>query len=213
MVTLLDGDLTAEWYTAAAQSTVIGCDIETSGLDRNKDRIATLQIYVPDTGVVWVRKLAAYPTYIIKLLERAKTQKVFHHAPFDLGFLIRDYPFLNPRRIADTKVAAKILDPRRTMFIDPIDKKGNHKLRTLVYHHFGYLMDKTIATSDWFADTLSDEQLEYGSKDVEYLPALLSELETALRSNGLLSIARKAYAILPQKVILDLKVDSDVYGY
>lgn len=212
MVTLLEGDLDPDWLDSAMNALAVGCDIETSGLNRNTDRIATFQMYVPDVGVVMVRKLKN-PMNIVKILEEPFVRKIFHYAPFDLGFLMRDYPYLYPDNIADTKVAAAILDPSKQQHCDPITGKGSHSLKTLVHIYFGFEMDKTLAVSNWFARELKPEQLDYAAKDVEYLPSLLVSLETQLKTHGLLKMARKAYNHIPTKVMLDLKGYSDVYGY
>lgn len=212
MIEVINGDLTEYWLDTALQHSIVGCDIETSGLDRNKDRIATFQMYVPNIGTVMVRKLSSYPTRLTELLE-SKTCKVFHHAPFDLGFLMRDYPFMLPIKIADTKIAAKLLDPRRTMHVDRTTGKGSHSLKTLVEHYFDYTMDKNIAVSDWFAKTLDQKQLEYAAKDVEYLPELLRQLLRQLKKEQLLHLAHKAFDYLPTKIMLELKLGADIYAY
>lgn len=213
MVTLLEGDLTKYWYDKAIKANVVGCDTETSGLDKAKDKLAMFQMFIPNVGVVMVRNLSLYPRYIIGVLEHTKPRKIFHYASFDLAFLIRDYPYLQPKHIVDTKIAATLLDPKKELFIDPIKQKGSHSLRSLVFTTFGFLMDKTIATSDWFADTLTPEQLEYAAKDVEFLPPLLHSIEQQLQDRDLLNLAYAAYQHLPTRVLLDLKVGRDVYSY
>lgn len=211
MVTLLDGDITPEWFDGALAAQKIGVDIETSGLNKNTDRIATVQIYVPDMGTVMVRKLYS-PEYLVKLLEANDVIKIFHHAPFDLGFLMRDYD-LAPKRIADTKIAAKILDPKKQLFIHPETNKGSHALISLVWYYFEFKLDKALAVSNWFAEELSPAQLEYAAKDVEYLPDLLRRLELGLSKKGELRLARDAYKHIPTKVALELKNYEGVYEY
>lgn len=212
-VVLMNGDITEYWYKAAHSRGVVGVDIETSGLDRIKDRIATFQMFVPGVGTVMVRSLSIYPMRIIRLLEHRTIRKIFHFGVFDLAFLMRDYSLLIPYNIADTKIASDIVDPHKTMYYDPAKQRNAHTLLALVHHHFGYLMDKSLAVSDWFAETLNESQLEYAAKDVEYLPDLLHTLESQLLLNGDLYLAKRAYDHITTRVLLDLKVGRDVYHY
>lgn len=210
-VTMLEGDITPQWYDAALAARIVGMDIETSGLSIQTDRIATVQLYVPDKGTVMVRKLAS-PDYLVALLETEHATKIFHHAPFDLGFLVRDLNIW-PQNIADTKVAAKILDPKRQKYIHPETSKGSHALISLVWHYFGFKMDKTLAVSNWFEPELSTAQVEYAAKDVEFLPELLKKIELELSTAGLLHLARSAMQHIPTEVILQAKNYKDVYAY
>ncbi|HTH22430.1 MAG TPA: ribonuclease H-like domain-containing protein [Nitrososphaeraceae archaeon] len=212
MITLLEGDLDLAWFVDTMASKQLGCDIETSGLNKQTDKIACIQIYTPGIGTVMVRNLSKKPEKLIKLLQYNKVQKIFHYGYFDLSFLVRDYPALEPANIADTKIAAKILDPKKQLYNDPITGKPSHSLRSLIYNHFGVILDKTLAISDWFAPDLSTEQLDYAAKDVEYLPLLLGQLEYILRQRRKIRLVRQAYAHLPTKVILDMRV-GDVYSY
>lgn len=211
MVQLLDGDLTVEWYDAAIAVRTVGMDIETSGLNRETDRIATVQMFVPTQGTVMVRNFDK-PRLLIKLLEDRYTTKIFHHAPFDLSFLVRDYSIW-PENIADTKVAAKVLDPKRKKFIHPDTGKGSHSLLSLVYYYFGDLLDKSLAVSNWFESELSPAQLLYAAKDVEYLPELLRRIELEISQQGLQKYCREAMNALPSYVMLELKNINDIYGY
>src|SRR5687768_12967306 len=152
MVTMVEGDFPIEWIHAARASQKIGMDIETSGLSPVTDRIATVQMYVPNMGTIMVRNLHD-PIHLLKLMEDRQTIKIFHHAPFDLGFLQRNFE-VTPRGIACTKVAAKMVDPQRLSFFDPDTNKGSHSLKALVWTMFKDKLDKSLAVSDWFAETL-----------------------------------------------------------
>jgi len=210
-VEMVKGDIPATWYDAAIAARIVGMDIETSGLSLQTDRIATVQLYVPNMGTIMVRDFAN-PDYLVALLESPHATKIFHHAPFDLGFLVRDFNIW-PDRIADTKVAAKILDPKRQKYIHPQTSKGSHSLQSLVWYYFEFMMDKTLAVSNWFEPELSPAQVEYAAKDVEYLPELLRKIELELSEAGLLHLARKAMAHIPTEVILQAKNYKDVYSY
>lgn len=225
MVTILEGDLSQEWLAAALSASKVGMDIETSGLNRfdvpatatsaavKADRIAMIQLHIPNQGTVFIRNLDEWPTNLANLLENDRTTKIFHYASFDLAFLMRDYPFIYPTKIADTKVAAAFFDPKRTYFVDK-SGQGSHRLNVMVEKVFGYVMDKSLAVSDWFSD-LTPAQIEYAAKDVEYLPELLRFLERGIiqKDRSLISPLMDAYRFLPSKVMIDLKIGRDVFAY
>lgn len=211
MIELVTGDIPAGWLNAALDRPMVGMDTETTGLDREKDKLALIQLYVPTYGTLLIRHLEEWPTRLATLLESHKTTKVFHYASFDLSFLLRDFPFIFPNRIADTKIAAAFFDPKKTYFRTK-SGLGSHKLVDLVRHVFGYEMDKSIAVSDWLVDTLSTEQMTYAAKDVIYLPDLLVFIEKKI-PRDLIPALFKTYNYLPTKVMLDLKIGRDVFAY
>lgn len=211
MVTLVEKDIPELWYSLALSANIVGMDIETSGLDKLKDKIATVQMYVPNIGTVMVRRMEQ-PMVLLRLLENKKIRKVFHHAPFDLSFLMRDYT-VYPENIADTKIAAKLLDPRREKYLHPDTNKGSHALVSLVWHYYKDHLNKTLAVSDWFAETLSPEQLEYAAKDVIYLPDMISVMEREMGQRKQVKLARKAMNNVPTYVLLQMKQIADIYGY
>lgn len=210
-VEMLDGDLTSEWLHLARAARIVGMDIETSGLDKYNHKIATVQLYVPNKGTAMVRNFTSIWN-LQELLESPDIVKIFHHAPFDLGFLMYNYP-MRPVNIADTKIAAKILDPKRQLFIHPQTGKGSHSLQSLVWYYFEDLLDKTLTVSNWFEPNLRPELVEYAAKDVLYLPRLLRRLERELSNIDRLQLARDAYAHVPTKVALELKNIDGVYEY
>lgn len=211
MVELVNGDFPVEWIHGARASSKVGMDIETSGLSPVTDKIATVQMYVPEMGTIMVRNLE-YPINLLRLLEDRQTTKIFHHAPFDLGFIQRHFE-VTPRNIACTKVAAKLTDPQRLKYFDPDTNKGSHSLKALVFTMFGEKLDKTLAVSDWFAEELSDAQVQYAAKDVEYLPEILRLLQLDLARLRLLTVYRKASNYIPTKIDLEIKKFGDIYGY
>jgi len=210
MITLVDNDLPREWLLWARKIGMVGLDIETSGLDIATDRLATVQIYVPVYGSVMIRNFYETPVNLIALMEDNVT-KIIHHAPFDLSFLMRDFPIMMPKAIADTKLAAKILDPRKELFIDATGK-GSHSLKVLIKHVFNIELDKTHAVSDWFGE-LSPAQLAYAENDVKYLPELLAWFMQRL-SNRDIDTLLHIFDYLPTHVMLKLKYgQNDIFGY
>jgi ribonuclease D len=211
MVVMVEGDFPVEWIHGARAAGRIGMDIETSGLSPVNDQIATIQMFVPNMGTVMVRKLNA-PINLLRLLEDRQTCKIFHHAPFDLGFIQRKFD-VTPRSISCTKIAAKMVDPQRLKFFDPDTNKGSHSLKSIVWTMFQEKLDKTLAVSDWFADDLSEAQLAYAAKDVEYLPEILRRLEVDLSRLRVLTLFRKTSNYIPTKIELELKKFDSIYEY
>ena len=208
MVHLQDRDLTVATYQAITTFSRIGIDIETSGLNKELDRIATVQIAYGD-NVVIVRNLQQ-PVRLLSVLSNARIQKIFHYGIFDLSFLMRDYQVI-PMNIADTKITAQLVDPKKEKFIHPITGKGSLSLIALVWFYFEVQLDKSIAVSDWFS-TLSQEQINYAAEDVRYLPALLDKLLGELSPFERQKAEFLSNAI-PVKILLDRKELHDIYAY
>lgn len=199
-------DIPDDWYHEILfKNRLVGMDIETSGLDRARDRIACVQIYVPTKGTLLLRTISNYPSKLISVLEHNKVTKIFHHAPFDLSFLMRDYN-IAANNISCTKVAAKILDPDKTLY-------KSHSLWYLLKEHFGIEKNRDLTVSDWFSPVLSDAQLEYAATDVKHLIDLLYVLEVQLLQRGRLRLARDTYKHIPTHVRLETLGYKDVYGY
>lgn len=210
---VLHGDLTAEWYQTLSFNDYIGVDIETSGLDRQLDRIACIQFYGVSCGPVLVRNLSNNPRYLLSLLSTRNTGKIFHYASFDLTFLMRDYSWLRPKYILDTKIAAKLLDPHKRRFYDPSKGRNSHSLGALVYTAFGMRLDKSTALSNWFNKEYTPEQLQYAENDVKYLTQLHNLFQRDLRKMDLQYDYEMACQYLPTKIRLELLGYNDIYGY
>jgi ribonuclease D len=210
-VLLIDRDYPEEWYQAAKAAKIVGMDIETSGLNKERDRVATVQMYVPNMGTIMVRNMEQ-PMVLLRLLEDKTIRKVFHHAPFDLSFLMRDH-IVYPESIADTKIAARFIDPKRTRFIDPITNRGSHSLRALVFYYYKEVLDKTLAISDWFAPLLSSEQVTYAAKDVEFLPEMLQIMEKEISAMRQIKAARKLMNGVPTYVMMQMGKYSGIYEW
>jgi ribonuclease D len=202
---LAGGDLPSELAHAFASSSLIAWDIETSGLDWRSDRIGTCQLFAPGVGAVIVSLSEATPVRLAGLLENADVVKVFHHAPFDLRFMVHAWG-ARPASIRCTKVASKLLYPEAP--------NESHSLQNLLERFVGVQLSKgAVRTSNWSVDVLSAEQIEYAVRDVIYLPSLLHALEDALKRKGLDGLYRQCCAFLPARVDLELGDYPDVFAY
>ncbi len=127
------GDLPPGLFAAYSRERRVAWDIETTGLDWQRDALGTCQLHAPDVGATVISVSDAKPARLTRLLGDPAVQKVFHHAPFDLRFMIRAWGIV-PASIRCTKVASKLLQPHA-----PGDE---HTLKRLTWRHLGVHLDK-----------------------------------------------------------------------
>jgi ribonuclease D len=204
-VRVFSGDLPADLADAFALSQRIAWDIETTGLDWRRERIGTCQLFSEAVGAVVVSVGADRPSALATLLEDSTVEKVFHHAPFDLRFMVNAWRVL-PAAVRDTKVASKILDPAAP--------NETHSLQYLVDRYLGVALPKgAVRVSDWSASELTDEQVRYAAGDVVHLLRLLDAMEAGLRASGCIELYDSCCAFLPARVTLELGDYPDVFAY
>lgn len=203
-VDLVDGDVSAAFECAVRHARIVAWDIETSGLECKIDRIATCQLHVPAVGTQVVRMNGGEPERLRALLASEHVVKVFHHAAFDLGFM-RHHWKAAARNVACTKVLSKIIRP------DAASRE--HSLKPTLERYLGVVLDKSQQRSDWFSPSLTQAQMIYAVRDVEYLIPLLEKLMQEARASGVADIAERAFAYLPTRVETDIRGCGDVYAY
>jgi len=138
------------------------------------------------------------------LLADPKVLRLFHFGRFDIAVLehalgVRCEP------VWCTKIAAKLT---RTF----TDRFG---LKDLCRDLLGVEISKQQQTSDWGADTLSEEQLAYAASDVLHLHALKAKLDALLEREGRTELAHAAFTFLPTRARLDLAgwPDEDIFAH
>ncbi|WP_223830488.1 ribonuclease D [Nocardiopsis quinghaiensis] len=198
------GDLTEELLALAKSQKSLACDIETTGLDWNADRIGTVQIYAPDIGAIVVRVSEKFPSRLIQVLESNNIAKVFHHAPFDLRFL-RAHWGVKIKNVRCTKVGSRLLRPAVS--------RESHSLKPLLKYWIGVSIDKSQQQSDWVSSDLSSDQLRYAVSDVRYLLDLLSLLNKEMMKRDLFDIYNECMRFLPTQVELDVSGQSDIFAH
>ena len=130
--------------------------------------------------------------------------KLFHFGRFDIAVLehalgVRCEP------VYCTKIAAKLV---RTF----TDRFG---LKDLCRELLGVDLSKHQQTSDWGAETLTDEQLAYAASDVLHLHALKARLDVLLEREGRRELADAAFRFLPTRARLDIAgwPETDIFAH
>ena len=190
-ISLHRGDLPA----ALSFGPVVAVDTETMGLNPHRDRLCLVQLSAGDGNahLVQIPRGPVQAPHLAALLADPQVLKLFHFGRFDIAVLehalgIRCEP------VYCTKIAAKLT---RTF----TDRFG---LKDLCKELLGIELSKQQQTSDWGADTLSDEQLGYAAADVLHLHALKAKLDQLLAREGRSELALRAFQFLPTRARLDL---------
>jgi ribonuclease D len=203
-VTLLADDVDESFLERATRSGRIAWDIETTGLDWRSEQIGTVQVATAKEIAVVQLKPGQVPSRLSRLLTSSDVEKVFHHAPFDLRFMAWSWR-VEARRIVDTKILSKIIDPAA-----PHDQHG---LKQLLERYLNVHITKDEQQSDWTADVLRTEQVAYAAADVRHLPVLFDVMTKRAHDLGVWELACASFDYLPTRVALDLRGSGDVYAY
>lgn len=199
------GDLPAFVAEQAASVGVVAVDTETTGLDPKQDRLGLVQVLVPGAGVYLLRRVAGTAPILSTILQDPGVEKVFHFAPFDLGFLYASLR-IETRSVWCTKAASRLLGPRR--------RRDEHSLARLVAQYFGVTLDKgSVRTSDWDASHLSDQQVAYAVRDVEFLVELRARQARELEERALMQDFRRVCDYMPTAAKLAVEGFPDPLTY
>ncbi len=173
----------------------VAIDTETQGLNLQRDRLCVMQLSSGDGNSALVQfEPGAYEAPNLRaLMADPGVTKMFHFARFDLA-AIKTYMDVICRPVYCTKIASKL---SRTY----TDKHG---LSELCAELLDVQMSKQQQQSDWAAEVLSDEQVEYAARDVLYLHRLREILDRRLAREGRVEIAQACFQFLPVVVEMDL---------
>ena len=185
---------------------IVAIDTETMGLNPHRDRLCLVQLSSGDgnTHLVQMPRGPLKAPRLAALLADPKVLKLFHFGRFDIAVLehalgVRCEP------VYCTKIAARLT---RTF----TDRYG---LKDLCKELLGVDLSKQQQTSDWGADSLSDEQLAYAASDVLYLHALKAKLDALLEREGRTELAEACFRFLPTRARLDVAgwPDGDIFEH
>jgi ribonuclease D len=174
---------------------VVAVDTEALGLNPGRDRLCLVQLSSGDGSahlVQFARDEYQAPN-LKRLLTDQKVLKLFHFARFDLAIL-RRYLGVMASPVYCTRTASKVA---RTY----TDKHG---LKDLVKELLDIDLSKQQQSSDWGAETLSEQQLAYAANDVAFLHRLKEALDAMLEREGRMALAQACFGFLPTRAELDL---------
>lgn len=173
----------------------IAIDTETLGLNPHRDRLCVVQLSPGDgsADVVQIDRGQKKAPHLVSLLRNRKVTKIFHYARFDLAVLSNAFGAM-PQPVFCTKIASRLT---RTY-------TDRHGLKDICAELLGVPLSKAQQSSDWAAETLSAEQLEYAASDVLHLHALREVLVGRLAREGRTAEAEACFRFLPTRARLDL---------
>jgi ribonuclease D len=200
-ITLHDGDLPPGAITADS----VAVDTETMGLSLTRDRLCLVQVSAGDglCHLVRIKPDTPAPTLTALMADPAVT-KIFHYARFDVAVMLARFGVV-AAPVYCTKIASRLT---RT-------NTDAHGLRALCKDLLGVEISKQMQSSDWAAETLSAEQMDYAANDVRYLHRLRDELDRLLIREGRRDLAQACFAFVPDRARLDVAgwADEDIFAH
>jgi ribonuclease D len=190
---------------------VVAVDTEAMGLNPHRDRLCLVQLSAGDgqAHLVQIRPerlggRGADSPNLKALLSDPAVTKLMHFARFDVALLQHALGITVGPTIC-TKIAARLV---RTF-------TSYHGLAHLCRELLGVELAKQQQTSDWGAQTLSREQLNYAASDVLHLHALWDKLEALLVREDRREIAQACFDFLPARARLDILgyEDPDIFSH
>jgi ribonuclease D len=177
------------------QGVAVAIDTETLGLNPHRDRLCVVQLSPGDgtADVIQIAKGQKRAPNLTALLRDRKITKIFHYGRFDLAVLAQTFGVM-AQPVFCTKIASRLT---RTY-------TDRHGLKDICNELLGVALSKVQQSSDWAAETLSPEQLEYAASDVLYLHRLRDKLVERLEREGRTREAEACFRFLPTRARLDL---------
>jgi ribonuclease D len=170
-------DTEAAWHPVGERlrrTSILGLDLEADGFHRYPERVALIQLSLPDHAIWLIDPLAlAGVPGLGDVLGDPTVRTVVHSAAFDVRSLDRDFGF-RIRGLSDTAIAAQFCGLERT------------GLANVLAELLGVEVAKSrrLQRMDWSRRPLSDEALRYAAGDVEHLLALDELLAERLAELG-----------------------------
>ena len=174
---------------------IIAIDTETMGLDYKRDPLCLVQISSGNEEVhlIQINRKTFKADNLKKILEDNDIKKIFQFARFDLAVL-NYYLKADINNVYCTKIASKI---GRTY----TDKHG---LKDLCKELLNIDLSKQMQSSDWGAENLTEQQVNYAASDVLYLHKIKEELDKILIRENRMELAEHCFKFLKHRVTLDL---------
>jgi len=184
----------------------VAIDTEAMGLNNQRDKLCLVQLSSGDGNAHLVqldRKNYNAPN-LKAMLADTNIEKIFHFARFDVAIL-RHYLGVWTKPIYCTKIASRLV---RTY-------TDSHGLKDLCQELLNIKISKQQQSSDWGAEDLSQDQINYAASDVFYLHELKKALDIMLEREGRRELAQKCFDFLPTRAELDLSgwPEEDIFSH
>jgi ribonuclease D len=184
----------------------VAIDTETLGLNPHRDRLCVVQLSPGDgtADVVQIVPGQKRAPNLATLLRNRKMTKLFHYGRFDIAVLYNAFGVM-AGPVFCTKIASRLT---RTY-------TDRHGLKDICSELLGVGLSKQQQSSDWAAETLSPEQLDYAASDVLYLHRLRDVLAGRLEREGRTKEAEACFRFLPTRAKLDLMgwAEDDIFAH
>jgi len=184
----------------------VAIDTETLGLNPHRDRLCVVQISPGDgtADVVQIAPGQRRAPNLVTLLKNRRITKLFHFGRFDIAVLYHAFGVM-AEPVFCTKIASRLT---RTY-------TDRHGLKDICNELLGISLSKQQQSSDWAAEVLSPEQLEYAASDVLYLHRLRDVLVGRLMRDGRAREAEACFRFLPTRAKLDLMgwEEADIFAH
>lgn len=183
----------------------IAVDTETMGLRIARDRLCVVQLSAGDGDAHLVQiQPGVRAARLADLLADPKILKIFHFARFDLAMILKHLG-VRCAPVYCTRTASRLV---RT-------NTDKHGLKDLCKELLGVEISKQQQSSDWGADALSAEQIEYAAADVLHLHRLKAEMDRLLAREGRAVLAEACFGFLPDRAALDVAgwADDDIFAH
>lgn len=200
-ITLYKGDLPADLDLGS----IIAVDTEAMGLNPVRDALCVVQLSAGDGSAHVVQLNRDFDCPNLKaILSNPAVLKIFHFARFDVA-MMKKWLGIACTPVWCTKIASKLA---RTY-------TDRHGLKDVTRELIGLNMDKSQQSSDWGAETLSDQQLQYAASDVFHLHEIRLGLLAMLEREGRVELAQACFEFLPVRADLDLHgwEDTDIFAH
>jgi ribonuclease D len=184
----------------------VAIDTETLGLNPHRDRLCVVQISPGDgsADVIQIAQGQRKAPNLAAILRNRRITKLFHYGRFDIAVLYHAFGIM-AEPVFCTKIASRLT---RTY-------TDRHGLKDLCSELIGVSLSKVQQSSDWAAETLSPEQLEYAASDVLYLHQLRDKLALRLARENRTKEAEACFRFLPTRAKLDLMgwAEADIFAH
>lgn len=158
----------------------LGCDTETTGLDRHSCKLSLVQIAtVTSTYIFDTFRITNWEVLFKKLVDSKTFNWVFHNFKFDCQFFWKVGVDFFGNKVLDTFIVASLLTA---------GLGDDYDLNSVCQRYIGLAVDKTEQKSDWSLRPLSEEQLAYAAKDAESTLQLGKTLLPLITNQGILEV-------------------------